>query len=114
MENIRSAPTDHVYRQLDVPEYVEKHIMMFSGETSSVRLRCASRFASDVLDQFGSSVIMLQSNEEYFDCSVRVVVSRLLFSWLMRYGNGIKILGPGNVIEQFREACRETLRQYEE
>ena len=108
MENIRSAPTDHVYRQLDVPEYVEKHIMMFSGETSSVRLRCASRFASDVLDQFGSSVIMLQSNEEYFDCSVRVVVSRLLFSWLMRYGNGIKILGPGNVIEQFREACRES------
>ena len=114
MENISSRPTDHVYRQLDVQEYVEKHVMMYGGETSSVRLRCASRFASDVLDQFGSSVIMLQSNDEYFDCSVRVVVSKLLFSWLMRYGSGIRILAPDNVIEEFKEACREALRQYGE
>ena len=80
----------------------------------TVRLRCAARYASEVMDQFGSSVIILSSNDSYFDCSVRVVVSRLFFSWLLKYGDDIKILAPEGVIEQFRETCLQAASRYKE
>ena len=114
MEDIEPVETDHIYRQFDVQSYVEKHIMMYSGETMTVRLRCAARYRSDVMDQFGSSVIILSSNDSYFDCSIRVVVSRLFFSWLLRYGDDIKILSPDSVIEEFRETCLQAAARYKE
>ncbi len=114
MEAIKSEPTEHVYRQLDVQSYIEKHIMMYSGEAVMVRLRCASRFASDVQDQFGSSLVVRSSNDEYFECSVKVVISRLFFSWLLKYGDGIRILSPDSVIEEYKKVCLEVIGQYGE
>ncbi|MBQ1341358.1 MAG: WYL domain-containing protein, partial [Erysipelotrichaceae bacterium] len=114
MEAIKSEPTEHVYRQLDVQSYIEKHIMMYSGEAVMVRLKCASRFASDVQDQFGSSLVVRSSNDEFFECSVKVVISRLFFSWLLKYGDGIRILSPDSVIEEYKKVCLEVLGQYGE
>ena len=114
MENIDSEPCDHVRRNFDVKRYVDKHIMMYSGQTVTVNLRCKSSLASEVMDQFGSSVLVKESREDYFECSIKVVISQLFFSWIFRCGDGVKILSPATVIEEYKKACETALSQYKE
>ena len=99
--------------EFDANSYVQRVFQMFSGESTTVKLRCRQRFASDVLDQFSSSMIVTENTPEYFEISVKVELSPVFYSWLFKYQNEIEIISPSSVREEYVKMCREIIERYE-
>lgn len=53
-----------------------------------------------IIDQFGKNVIMILTDEEHFNVNVDVRVSRQFLGWVFSLGEGIKIVGPVEIVEQ--------------
>ena len=113
MERIEIEETSHLMKPFDVREYVQKTFGMYSGLTREVRLRCRSRLASEVWDQFGEFSIINQKDDDWFTVVVNVRESPVFYSWLFMYGEDVELLGPEDVVEQYRQRCRNVLKRYE-
>ncbi len=114
MEKIELAEEVEKKTDFDVSEYVQKVFQMFGGQTVTVKLRCLQRFANDVIDQFGDNLIITDNRKDYFEISVRVQLSPVFYSWIFKYQNGIEIISPATVREEYVKMCRETIERYEQ
>ena len=92
--------------------YARKVFGMFSGEEETVKLECENSFAGVIIDRFGGDVTMIKSDENHFTVNVNVAVSMQFISWVMALGNGVKIIGPENVVEKVREEIARLNEQY--
>ena len=57
--------------------------------------------------------LMIPADEQHFTVNVDIHVSKQFFGWVFSLGEGIKIIGPGEVEEQMKEEARRLLEQYE-
>lgn len=112
MEKIECEDTEHVFKNFDPKEYVQRIFQMYSGEGKMVKLRCPHRLASEVIDKFGDSVIVTFSNDEYFEASVRVALSNTFYAWIFTFGGDIEIVSPENVREEYCQLCEAQMAQY--
>ena len=103
-----------LFRKFDIAVYAKKTFGMFGGEECIVKLECDNSLIGVIIDRFGKNVNIVKVDDEHFAVSVRVAVSRQFLSWVISLGEGIKITGPGNVLEQIREEIKRLNRQYME
>ena len=68
--------------------------------------------AGVVVDRFGKDVMMFPTDEEHFTVNVDVHVSRQFLGWVFSLGDGIKIVGPDDVVEQMRIEIKRLTEQY--
>lgn len=101
-----------LFRKFDIAVYAKKTFGMFGGEECIVKLECENSLIGVIIDRFGKNVNIVKVDDEHFAVSVRVAVSRQFLSWVISLGEGIKITGPGNVLEQIREEIKRLNRQY--
>lgn len=92
--------------------YTTSAFGMFCGEAEPVMMRFENGMAGVVVDRFGHDVIMVRDGEEHFTVSLRVVVSDQFFGWVFGLGGKAEIVGPGKVLERWRERIGKVYERY--
>ena len=97
------------YRNLNMAQYSKQVFGMFGGTPTAVKLQFPEGLADAAVDKFGSDILMIPQQDGTFTLTVTVAISPVFFSWVFSFDGRVKILGPDNVAEQYRQMCRKAL-----
>ena len=100
------------FQKPDMADYTKKSFGMFGGRERQVKLSVENRLAGVIIDRFGKDVLLIPTDEEHFTVNVNVRVSSQFLGWIFSLGEGVKITGPEDVVEQMREETERLIRQY--
>ena len=76
---------------------------MYDGQACDVSLLCRNELMNYVIDRFGDDVRTETYDNEHFTATVEVSVSQTFFAWVFQFAGGIRIIGPVEVKEQYRQ-----------
>ena len=124
-EHMRHFRLDRIYRipnvledQEAVPEpkgfklaeYMKKMFRMYGGdETINVELQCETFIMNAIVDHFGTKVTTEEIDENHFKATVTVSPSPTFYRWVFGWNGAMKILGPKNVIEEYKAMAKKAL-----
>ena len=100
------------FNKLDKADYAKKSFGMFGGKEQTVKLLVKNNLVGVIIDRFGKNVILFPTDDEHFTVNVNVHVSRQFLGWVFSLGDGIKIVGPDDVVEQMRSEIKRLIEHY--
>ncbi|MDO4544370.1 MAG: WYL domain-containing protein [Clostridia bacterium] len=110
------SPTDkprlgaEAFADFDMAAYSKRMFSMFGGQEETVTLKVANELAGVVIDRFGKDASLLPLNDCHFILRADVAVSRQFFGWLCGLGEGVRVLSPKKVAEDYREHLSKVLQ----
>lgn len=102
-----------VFAKLDMAEYTQKSFGMYGGKEQSVKLLVENSLSGVMIDRFGSDLMMIPVDEGHFTVHVNVRVSGHFLGWIISLGEGVKIVGPDEVVERMRTEIARLAKQYD-
>lgn len=90
----------------------KKTFGMYDGKEERVRLSFEEPLLGVVLDRFGSEVILSDKGNGKYEAAADVQVSQQFFGWLCGV-SGVKICGPEQVAEAYKEHLKKQNNMYE-
>lgn len=87
----------------DVAAYSKSLFGMYGGEKVSVTLEAENEFAGVLIDRFGKEIYIKKIDDGHFQTVVEVVPSKIFISWILSFGNAIRIVAPDCVLESVRQ-----------
>ena len=78
----------------DTPDYTAKLFGMHGGEIYDIELKCSKKMTEQVADRFGEDIFIKKVTDEDFCFTVRAALSDALVSWVISYGDRVKVLEP--------------------
>ena len=102
------------FKKLDMADYAKKSFGMFGGSEQKVKLLVENHLAGVMIDRFGKDIMMIPADKDHFTVNVDVHVSGHFLGWIISLGEGVKILGPDEVVENMRKEIERLQKQYSE
>lgn len=99
--------------ELDTRDYSSKMFNMFSGEECKVTLICDLNLQEEMLDRFGNSIKLEAIDLSHFKTTVTATLSDGLVSWIMQYGDGVKVVEPQELVVKIKEKATSIINVYE-
>lgn len=96
----------------DSADYASKLFNMFSGEPKPIELVCNNDILDPILDRFGENARIQKVDEEHFLIRTNAVVSQGLVSWILGFGNRIKVRTPNDLIYDVTKNAQEIVDSY--
>ncbi len=120
MKNVRQTQEDARHFSLvsdytdsfDVTDYTKRLFGMYTGELEEIELCCSKKTIPQVIDRFGENIFIKNVTDETFSFSVQAAVSDALVTWIMNYGNDIKVTAPEHLKEKLINRAQEILTNY--
>ena len=103
-----------VFENFDIAVYTNKTFGMYGGREEIVSLVFADQLIGVVLDRFGRETDIRRLQEGTFRVRVKVAVSGQFFGWLTGLGTQVRLAGPENVVEEYRNYLKKIYGRYEE
>lgn len=100
------------FSALDMTQYSKQVFGMYGGELCNVRLSCDASLAGVVLDRFGKDIVIANHGER-FEFTAKVMISPNFYSWVLGFGNRVRVVSPSFVADRVVELSREILDMYE-
>lgn len=100
------------FKKLDMADYAKKSFGMFGGKEQEVKLLVTNDLAGVIIDRFGKDVMMIPEDENHFTVNVDVHVSKQFLGWIISLGEGVRIVGPSEVVEQMKQEIERLVKQY--
>lgn len=100
------------FKKLDMADYAKKSFGMYGGKEQTVKLLVENGLAGVMIDRFGKDIMMIPVDDDHFTVNVDVRVSGPFFGWIISLGEGVKIVGPGEVVEQMKKEIHRLTKQY--
>lgn len=101
-----------MFQNFDLAAFAKKTFSMYGGKDEEVVLVCKNAIAGVFLDRYGTDIMLIPVDEEYFKVKVLVAVSPQFFGWVTGLGDMIEIAGPENVVEEYRNYLKTILKNY--
>lgn len=100
-----------VFEAIDMASYINMNFGMFGKAAGvPVNLRFKNDMVGIIIDRFGKDIPIRPSDEEgWSDTRVTVMISGQFFGWVFAMGGLVKITGPEDVLDMFRNECRKQL-----
>ena len=95
----------------DMAAYAKETFGMFTGEPENVELEFDNSFIGVVLDRFGKDVMVINKGDK-FRVHVDVNLSDQFFGWILSLNEGVKIVGPENVVEEYKKVLEKEIKKY--
>ena len=119
MENIRGPLAveregKEEFKTKDITHPRAKVFDMYGGDEYDVRIRFHNRAADQVIEQFGSDIMMIPADGEHFIITVPVEISPPFFAWVATLGRMAKILGPEPVVKKMKEFIQKAADMYKD
>ena len=100
-------------RKLDLEEYMDKHVYMFSGENVRAVFRADKNLISDIIDMFGKEVRF--SEETNDEITVTVNVNELAMEQFAKaFTPWVEVIKPVTLREKMIENLSEGLEKYKD
>ena len=100
------------FKNFDLAAFAKKTFGMYGGVDAEVTLECRNELAGVVIDRFGHDVWMCPHGEDHFRARVPVAVSSQFFGWITGIGSGMRIVGPEDVRQQYKEYLQSVIQNY--
>ena len=100
------------FKNFDLAAFAKKTFGMYGGVDAEVILECRNELVGVVIDRFGHDVWMCPHGEDYFRARVPVAVSSQFFGWITGIGSGMRIVGPEDVRQQYKEYLQNAIQNY--
>ena len=97
----------------DTADNVDKLFGMHSGEIVEVELVCHKSVTEPLLDRFGKDLFLYHITEDTFTVKVKAALSEGLVTWVMNYGEHIKVTKPEGLIQMVKDRAKTILESYE-
>ena len=101
------------FEGFNLPEYAKKTFGMFGGVDHLVSLRCEKQLVGVIIDRFGRGVPIIPEADDHFRVNVPVAVSPQFFGWVTGIGEGMTIIGPVEVVNEYRAYLERLVKRYE-
>ena len=99
------APDD-----FDVTRYTREIFRMYDNqEQVDVTLACDNTVMKGVIDKFGTDIRVKRIDKEHFRTTVTVCTSPTFYAWVFQWGGMVKIEGPEEVKEKYKEMAQAVL-----
>lgn len=110
--------TDHARIGLDAKEtdpavHARKVFGMFGGREESVTLFGEESLAGVFIDRFGKDLVF-RTVPGGFEVDLHVEISPVFLSWLVSFGNRVRVISPESVKRELCQLAKSTLSQYSE
>lgn len=96
-----------LFDKIDMAKYSAATFGMYNGVSKKVKLRIENSKCGIFLDRFGKDISFIPVDKEHSELYVDVNVSPQFFGWLFSLGNGVKLIGPDDVVEELKEAIEQ-------
>ncbi len=93
----------------EIQDFASKVFEMYDGREQEVELICDNVLMKSVIDQFGENIQTERISEEQFKATVKVSTSRTFYAWVFRFMGAMKIAGPDNVKQEYRNMAMKIL-----
>ena len=97
----------------DSADYVSKHMNMFSGQVKPIELICKNEIIEQILDKFGERTPIYPNDETTFVARFSSAVSDGLVSWILQYGEKVKVAAPKELKARVLETAKSVIDNYE-
>ncbi len=82
-------------------DYSKKIFGMYGGREELVTVECREKLAGAMIDRFGTDPVFIKTDFG-FKFSMRVMVSPTFFSWVLGFGDDIRIISPSGVRDELK------------
>lgn len=96
----------------DISDYTKKLFGMYTGELSEVEFCCSSKITEQILDRFSKSIFIKKVTKNTFNVTVNAVVSEALVTWIINYGEELKVVKPEKLQEMVIKRAKKVLENY--
>ena len=96
----------------DTADYASKMFNMFSGKTEEITLVCHLELREEMMDRFGPKIPLAAVDENHFETKIQAAVSDGFVSWIMQYGDGVKVVSPQHMIDKVKCKAYSVLSNY--
>ena len=110
---ILADPSRKPPRGYRVEKYTQEVFRMYAAQKPvTVTLLCEEPMMKALVDQFGTRARTQPLEDGRFRAKVRVYASPTFYRWLFGWGGMMKIEGPEEVVEEYREKLIEEINSY--
>ena len=85
--------------------------MYDNQEMEEVTLLCHNEVMKGVIDKFGMDFPVKKVDADHFRTKVTVCCSPTFYSWVFQWSGKIRIEGPEEAVEEYREMARNVLEE---
>lgn len=96
----------------NVADYTDKLFGMHGGKLTKIKLRCKKEIAKQVADRFSENIFVTNVTENEFDFSADAAISEALVTFILNYGNYIKVIEPPVLKEMVVSRAEKVLNLY--
>lgn len=96
---------------LNLPKHMAEHVYMYGGESVRVEFIAKKYLISEIFDWFGTSVDLLEQNENEVHVSA-YVTKEAMRNWALQYSLHIKILSPKSLVDEIKDNLETVLGKY--
>ena len=96
----------------DTADYTNKLFGMQTGELYDVELCCDKTITEQVVDRFSENIFITKVTENTFNFTMKAAISEGLVTWIMNYGDLLKVVKPALLQEKICERAKKVLEIY--
>lgn len=97
----------------DVADYTNRLFGMYSGDFEDIELCCNKKITEQVLDRFSEEIFIKNVTEDEFSFSVKAAITPGTVTWIMNYGDLIKVIKPQKLCLMIKERAEAIIKNYE-
>lgn len=116
MENVRMLDEDITpnpkLQSTSVARHKRSLFDMYGGEKVEVSFEADVSVLDSIYDRFGDTVCVMPYTDNKALCRVEVQVVRPFITWLIGFGDKLKVKSPDSVIDQIKELIEQSLSNY--
>lgn len=101
-----------VFGRIDMAAFTKENFGMFSGKERNVTLRFSNELAGVMIDRFGSDIPIHKVDETHAETIVPVSVSNMFFGWISGLGEGVQLIKPVEIREQYVQEMKKIIEGY--
>jgi len=94
-------------QDFDIAEYTNGMFRMYNSERCDVELICDNSVMDAIIDKFGTNANTYAYDMASFKLEANVAVNHVFFSWIFGFGGKVKIKGPENVLEEYKDMVQK-------
>jgi predicted DNA-binding transcriptional regulator YafY len=98
--------------EFNAADYSSKMFNMFSGEFGKVKLLCELDMREQIVDRFGKKAPLTAVNADHFETEIEAAISDGFVSWVMQFGDKIKVVEPTFLAEKIKEKAQIIANMY--
>lgn len=113
--NKKVKPIEKVKGQengLNLPKHMAEHIYMFSGEAVNVSFIAKRSILNEIIDWFGSDIVLRNINEDEIEIFVKVNEEAMKY-WAIQYGKYVTVISPKSLVEKIKRVTEEIYIKYQ-